>query len=172
MKKNSDSTTATNKKSVPKELTKVDNIRRDLIRLSDLNPRKTFDEEAIKELATSIDEQGLLQPITVRPIPDLLTSKLEQIYEVVCGARRFKALTLLEAKTIPCIIRELTDAEALDAMITENLQRKDVDPLEEADAYHILVDQGKTVADFYPVAGKDHSRSVDIWSLRNLSCEA
>lgn len=159
MKKNSESTAAApaKEKSKPKELTKVDNLKRELIRLSDLNPRKTFDEEAIKELAISIDEQGLLQPITVRPIPNLLTNKMEQIYEIVCGARRFKALSLLEAKTIPCIIRELTDAEALDAMITENLQRKDVDPLEEAEAFKILTQQGQSVNELSVRFGKSEN---------------
>lgn len=173
MKKNSESTAAApaKEKSKPKELTKVDNLKREQIRLSSMNPRKTFDDEALKELAISISEQGLLQPITVRPIPDLLDSKMNQIYEVVCGARRFKALTLLDAKTVPCIIRELTDAEALDAMITENLQRKDVDPMEEAEAYKILTSQGQAVSDLSIRFGKSEKYIRGRMILTSLNAE-
>ena len=174
MKKNSDSKAAApakekSSKTNQPPVTTVDNLKIEHIRLSNLNPRKTFNEEALKELAISISEQGLLQPITVRPIPDLLDSKLNQIYEVVCGARRYKAMNLNGAKTIPCIIRELSDAEALDAMITENLQRKDVDPIEEAEAYKILTDQGQTIADLSVRFGKSEKYIKGRLSLSNLT---
>ena len=141
----------------------VQNIRIDLISPSPLNPRKTFDEAALLELTSNIEKQGLLQPITVRvsksdDITDLETGEVTKIpcsYEIVCGERRYRAVSLLKAnedieniakikahrkklenyQTIPCIVREMTDDEAFEAMITENLQRKDVDPIEEAFAF-------------------------------------
>ena len=97
------------------------------------NPRKTFSEEDIAELAQNIRNQGLLQPITVRPIG--------KTYEIVCGERRYRACKLnaeedkKKKATIACIVKEMTDEEAFEAMITENLQRKDVDPIEEAFAF-------------------------------------
>ncbi|NUQ82958.1 MAG: ParB/RepB/Spo0J family partition protein [Bacteroidetes bacterium] len=95
------------------------------------NPRKTIREEELKELAESIKSVGVLQPIIVRPDGDY--------YELVCGERRFKASTLASQTDIPAIIRNLTDDETMDLMITENLQRKDVSPIEESDAFLNLV---------------------------------
>jgi ParB family chromosome partitioning protein len=94
------------------------------------NPRKYFDEAALKELADSIKSVGILQPIVVRPMADG--------FEIVCGERRYRASKLAKQKTIPCIVKDLDDSAALQAMITENLQRRDVSPLEEADAYLMM----------------------------------
>lgn len=124
-------------------MAEVKNIPTREIKPSKMNPRKTFDESAIKELAASIRQHGLLQPITVRP--------KDFWYEIVMGERRYRAYCLNQQEstkfptTIPCIVREMTDEEALDAMITENLQRKDVDPIEEAFAFGQLYQHGKTV---------------------------
>jgi ParB/RepB/Spo0J family partition protein len=117
-----------------------------------MNPRKTFDEGAIAELAASIKQHGLLQPITVRP--------KDGIYEIVMGERRFRAWKENMAqnpdfpKEIPCIVLEMNDEEALDAMITENLQRKDVDPIEEAFAFGQLHAHGKTIEEIALRFGK------------------
>jgi len=108
------------------ELIRIANIKE-----SPLNPRKSFDEASLKELSESIVKQGLLQPITVRKVNKLMN-------EIVCGARRYKASVLAGLETIPCIVREMTDEEAFDAMITENLQRKDVAPMDEARAFFEL----------------------------------
>lgn len=135
----------------------IKNIPTWKIIVSPHNPRKTFDEASIKELAENITRQGLLQPITVRPIEysDELDKETGEIisavtkYEIVCGERRYRAwLTNQQAstkfpKSIPCIVREMSDEEAFDAMITENLQRKDVDPTEEAFAFGELAKRGK-----------------------------
>lgn len=124
-------------------MAEVKNIPTREIKPSPRNPRKTFDESAIKELAASIRQHGLLQPITVRPHAGK--------YEIVMGERRYRAYCLNQQEstkfptTIPCIVREMTDEEALDAMITENLQRKDVDPIEEAFAFGQLLKTGKTI---------------------------
>ena len=116
------------------------------------NPRKTFSETDLAELAQNIRNQGLLQPITVRPVG--------KAYEIVCGERRYKAVKKnaeedkKKKATIACIVKELTDEEAFDAMITENLQRKDVDPIEEAFAFGELVKAGKSVDEIAARFGK------------------
>lgn len=106
------------------------------IRSSDLNPRKTFDENAIAELSKSIIEVGILQPIIVRLSH---FKKGTENYELVCGERRWRAAMVANLDKVPAIVRELKDQEALDLMITENLQRKDVSPLEEAEAFQNLI---------------------------------
>ena len=136
----------------------IQNIPMWKIIVSPMNPRKTFDEESIQELADNINRQGLLQPITVRPIEyadDVIDGEvvegLPSKYEIVCGERRYRAFMLNGNKVpgfptaIPCIVREMTDEDAFDAMITENLQRKDVDPMEESFAFAQLVKNGKTI---------------------------
>ena len=116
----------------------IQNIATRLIQKSPLNPRKTFDEDGIKELAENIERQGLLQPITVRPVDfhdevvDGEAVSTPTKYEIVCGERRWRAWLHNQQQspkfphTIPCIVREMTDEEAFDAMITENLQTQEV----------------------------------------------
>ena len=146
-----------------------------------MNPRKTFDEDAIHELAENIRHQGLIQPITVRPkifegiepgsgdavaIPDG--------YEIVCGERRYRAMSILHAEnseqwdTVAAIVREMTDDEAFDAMITENLQRKDVDPIEEAYAFGQLLEKGNTAEEVALRFGKSVRFVQDRVKLNNL----
>lgn len=174
----------------------VQNIRIDLISPSPLNPRKTFDEAALQELASNIEKQGLLQPITVRvakseDVTDLETGDVTTIpclYEIVCGERRFRAISLLKEKedkeniakikahrkkseqfqTISCIVREMTDDEAFDAMITENLQRKDVDPIEEAFAFAQLSERGRSYEDIALKFGKSARFVFDRIKLNSL----
>lgn len=144
----------------------IQKIPLSLVNPSPMNPRKTFDEGDLQELAENIEKQGLLQPITVRPNGDG--------YEIVCGERRFRATSLLKQKedalnversaahrkkhdrfqTIAAIVREMSDEEAFDAMITENLQRKDVDPIEEAFAFGELIKTGKTIEEIATRFGK------------------
>lgn len=104
---------------------------------STYNPRKQFDEESLNELAESIRQQGVLQPINVRPIPE--TDR----FEIVFGERRYKASLIAGLETIPATISNYTDEEAEEIAITENLQRKDVTPMEEANAYQHLIDSGR-----------------------------
>ena len=116
------------------------------------NPRKTFCETDLAELAQNIKSQGLLQPITVRPVGEA--------YEIVCGERRYKAVKKNaedeknKKATIACIVKEMSDEEAFEAMITENLQRKDVDPIEEAFAFGELVKTGKNIDEIAARFGK------------------
>ena len=134
---------------------KIENIELKAIRTSPMNPRKTFDQESLQELADNIRQHGLLQPITVRKVDILLNKDGSACnYEVVCGERRYRAFKLNKEKEIPCIVREMNDEEALDAMITENLQRKDVDPIEEAFAFGQLHANGKSIEEIALRFGK------------------
>ncbi len=111
--------------------TKSVNIASDLIEPSNYNARKTFDADALSELAQNINVHGLIQPITVRTRGNR--------YEIICGERRFRACRMLKLAEIPCIIREVTDEQAYDLSISENLQREDVPPMEAAEAYKQLI---------------------------------
>lgn len=108
---------------------------------SSMNPRKSFDQQGIDELAESIKQVGILQPIIAR-LNTQVKKKDIPIYEVICGARRLSAAVIADLTEVPVIVRELTDEEAFDLMITENLQRKDVKPLEEAFAFINLINKG------------------------------
>ena len=161
-----------NQASAPMPLTQYENLKLHQLRLSSMNPRKTYNETALQELADSIKRQGVLQPLTVRPIADCLTVDELQIYEIVCGSRRYKALQINEAESAPCLIRVMSDAEALDAMIVENLQRRDVDPLEEAEAFNLLIAQGQSVADlalrFHQLSFQIILPSMDFVTARDM----
>lgn len=148
---------------------------------SPMNPRKTFDEDAIQELADNIRQQGLIQPITVRPkIFEGVepgsgdTVAIPDGYEIVCGERRYRALRKLhdvspeQWSTVAAIVREMTDDEAFDAMITENLQRKDVDPIEEAYAFGQLLEKGSAAEDVAVRFGKSVRFVQDRVKLNSL----
>lgn len=164
-----------------------------LVKPSPMNPRKTFDEADLQELADNIERQGLLQPITVRPIKDktrfvVMDGKADFFpeYEIICGERRFRAFSKLSDKwsemdvvapkgesynrfsDIPAIVREMNDDEAFDAMITENLQRKDVDPMEEAFAFDQLIQKGRTPEEVALRFGKSVRFVQDRVKLNNL----
>lgn len=97
-------------------------------------PRKTFDEGALEELADSIRLHGVLQPLLVRP---LTTGG----YQLVAGERRWRASRMAELKEVPVIIKELSDTEAMEIAIIENLQREDLNPIEEAEGLQALIDK-------------------------------
>lgn len=113
------------------------------LRTSPYNPRTTYEEEGIKELAATLRESGLLHPLHVRP--------KDGHYEIITGERRFHAAKLLGWKQIAVYVRETTDAQARDMALTENLQREDMAPMDEARAYKTLVSEG---ADIYTLAAK------------------
>lgn len=110
---------------------------------STTNPRKTFDEQSLKELSNSVKEKGVLQPILIRPIENGENGPKQAKYELVCGERRYRASLMAGIKDIPANIRDLSDDEAFEMQIIENLERKDVHPLEEADAFKRMLDSGK-----------------------------
>ena len=96
-------------------------------------PRKYFDDDKLEELVTSIRDNGVLQPIVVQ--------KVEAGYELVVGERRWRASKKAGLKKIPAVIREVTEAQALELAIIENIHRQDLNPIEEADAYARLADE-------------------------------
>ena len=153
--------------------TTIQNIRLFLVTPSVMNPRKSFDKDSLQDLADNIQRQGLLQPITVRPVDRDVIDRNGNAhgveYEIVCGERRYRACSLLKMETIPCIVREMTDDEAFDAMITENLQRRDVDPVEEAEAFRLLQERGQTVEDLALRFGKSQRYIRDRMRLVSLS---
>lgn len=111
------------------------------LNVSDIQPgdndRTVFNPEDLQSLADSIKQDGLLQPITVRPLPQGSAKK----YEIVAGERRFRSVQLLGWKTIPGFVRNLSDEQAASLMLAENVQRSDLDPLDEAFAYSKRMEQ-------------------------------
>lgn len=110
----------------------VEELDLSLLRPNPYQPRQHFDEESLKELSASIKENGVFQPIIVR------ASKV-QGYEIIAGERRYRASKLAGKTTIPAIIRPLTEAQMMQIAVIENLQREDLTPLEEAEAYQTLM---------------------------------
>lgn len=136
------------------------------IRTSILNPRKTFDQTEIEELAQSISENGLIQAITVRKIKPEDGIK----YEVVCGERRYRAVKFLGNETIQAVVKELDDKQAFACMVIENLQRKDIDPLEEAAAIRYLYKESEVpIKEIAKIIGKSQSFVVNRIQLNNIS---
>src|SRR6266853_6454743 len=105
------------------------------IRESKTNPRRQFDETKLAELADNIRQHGVLQPVLVRPMPDGEPG----FYELVAGARRYRASKLAGRESIPATVRDLTDTECLELQLIENLQRADVHELDEARGYAALM---------------------------------
>ena len=123
-------------------------------------PRKTFDETALAELADSIRQHGVLQPLLVRPLAN-------GGYQLVAGERRWRASRMAELKEVPVIIKELSDTEAMEIAIIENLQREDLNPIEEAEGLQALIDKcGYTQEEVAVSVGK--SRPAITNSLRLL----
>ena len=96
-------------------------------------PRKEFDEASLQELCDSISQHGVLQPILVRPI-------INGGYQLVAGERRWRASMMAGLTTIPAVIREMSDNEAMEFALIENLQRQDLNPIEEAEGIKQLMD--------------------------------
>jgi len=116
----------------PNAATEYRNLPLNVLTESTTNPRRIFEDVALKELAESIRVQGVLSPLLVRPLTG-------QSFEIVAGARRYRAAQIAEAATVPVRIVNLTDAEALEAALVENLIRSDVHPMEEANGFFALL---------------------------------
>ncbi|MDE6660154.1 MAG: ParB/RepB/Spo0J family partition protein [Eubacterium sp.] len=123
-------------------------------------PRKTFDEAALDELADSIKQHGVLQPLLVRPLPN-------GGYQLVAGERRWRASRKAGLREVPVVVKELTDTETMEIAIIENLQREDLNPIEEAEGLQALIDKcGFTQEEVAASVGK--SRPAIANSLRLL----
>lgn len=128
-------------------------------------PRKTFDQEALEELADSIRQHGVLQPLLVRPM-------IDGSYQLVAGERRWRASRLAQLKEVPVIIKELTDTQAMEIAIIENLQREDLNPIEEAEGLQALIDKcGFTQDDVAVSVGKSRPAITNALRLLRLPDE-
>ena len=137
-----------------------------LIRISDIQknpyqPRKEFSKEKIEELAQSIKENGLIQPIIVRQSPVIG-------YEILAGERRYRASIEAGLSEVPVIIKKLSDQDMMVHSIIENLQREDLNPIEEAKAYQSLIDKGYTHADIAEKMGKSRPYITNLVRLLTL----
>lgn len=127
-------------------------------------PRKNFDEREIDSLAASITEKGMLQPIIVRPTPK------PDSYEIVAGERRWRAAQRAKLHEVPVAIREFSDAETLSIAIIENVQRTDLNPVEEAGGYQQLIEEfGYTQEQLSHAVGKSRSHIANLLRLLRLS---
>lgn len=136
----------------------------DQVQPSPLNPRRDFPEAALEDLASSIRAKGLVQPLIVRP-----GTGANSGYEIVAGERRWRAAQLAGEHTIPVIIRNLTDGESLELAVIENVQRADLNPIEEAQGYRELIDTfGYTQEDLGKIVGKSRSHLANTLRLLKL----
>ncbi len=135
----------------------------DLVRAGRLNPRKDFREDDLAELAESIRQKGLVQPIVVRPDP------ASGGYEIVAGERRWRAAQRAQLHQLPAIIRDLSDQDALEIAIIENVQRADLNAVEEAGGYRELMERfGYTQDQLAEVIGKSRSHLANTLRLLKL----
>ena len=141
------------------------NVALDMLQPGRYQPRQMIEPEALEELASSIRAQGVIQPIVVRPISD-------RKYEIIAGERRWRAAQLAGLKEISAIIRPLSDEAASAVALIENIQREDLNPLEQALAYHRLIDEfgltHQAVADF---VGKSRAAVTNLLRLLQLQNE-
>ncbi len=134
-----------------------------LIKPNPGQPRRLFDPVALDELAASIKEKGLLQPLLVRPKGDM--------YELVAGERRYKASQMAGLREVPVVIKDIGEREALEIALIENLQREDLNPLEEAEGYKKLVDMGMTQEEVAKAVGKARVTVTNALRLLHLGPE-
>jgi ParB family transcriptional regulator, chromosome partitioning protein len=135
------------------------------LRPNRFQPRKTFGAEELQDLANSIREKGVLQPILVRPI----AGEINQ-FEIVAGERRWRASQIAKLHDVPVIVREMSDSESLELAIIENVQRADLNAIEEAAAYQELVDRfGYTQEKLAQEVGKSRSHVANTLRLLKLS---
>lgn len=134
------------------------------LRASRFNPRRNFSESQLAELAASISERGLVQPLVVRPL-----GGSGDRYEIVAGERRWRAAQRANLHEVPVVIRALSDQEAIEIAIIENVQREDLNSIEEGEGYHLLMQgHGYTQEDLAKVIGKSRSHLANTLRLLKL----
>jgi len=128
-------------------------------------PRQRFDAAAMDELVESVRLRGVLQPILVRPLPD-------RRFEIVAGERRWRAAAAAQLHEIPVVIRELDDAAAFEIALVENIQRADLNPVEEAEGFRrLLGDYGHTQEGLAKIVGKSRSHIANLLRLLDLPAD-
>lgn len=151
--------------------TQMQTIESDLIELdidllypTDSQPRKVFKEERMNELAQSIKANGIIQPIVTRRNGDR--------FQIIAGERRWRAAQLAGLRKIPCLVREITDEDVLEISLIENIQREDLNPIEEANAYKNLLEKlSITQEEVANRVGKDRSSITNALRLLKLPLE-
>lgn len=139
----------------------------EFLRPNPRQPRKRFDESAIDSLVDSIRHQGVLQPLLVRPHPDDANA-----YEIVAGERRWRASQRARLHEVPVVIKDLTDTEALEIALVENIHREDLTPMEESEGYQRLIEEfGYTQEALAKGVGKSRSHVANMLRLLSLSEE-
>ena len=139
----------------------IKEINLDEIRSNPYQPRKTYNDESLQELANSIKEHGIVQPIIVK--------KSIKGYELIAGERRTKASRLAGLKTIPAIIKDFDDTEMMEIALVENIQREDLNPIDEAMAYDNIIKLSKmTQEEFAKKFGKSRSHVTNMLGLLKL----
>lgn len=152
----------TSENAVVQDVRSLRHLPVELLRANPNNPRKNFGESELEELARSIRDKGVLQPIVARPLPD-------GEFEIVAGERRWRAAQRAGVHDVPVLIRELTDGEALEIALIENIQRSDLNPLEEARAFSLLLEQfSYTQQQLADSIGKSRSHVSNTLRLLNL----
>ena len=132
-----------------------------LIRSNRYQPRKKFKEKELAALSASIKEQGIIQPLLIR--------RLEDGYELVAGERRLRAAKLAGYRDVPCVIKDLTEKQLLEMSLVENIQRENLNPMEEADAYHRLITEFELTQEEAAIhVGKSRSAVANFLRLRQL----
>lgn len=132
------------------------------VRPNPKQPRRHFEEAPLRELAESIREHGVLEPLIVRPV--------DLGYEIVVGERRWRASQLAGLATVPAVVRSLTEREAMELALVENLQREDLNPIEEAEAYRRLLDEfSLTQEEVAQRVGKDRTTIANRLRLLGLT---
>lgn len=132
------------------------------LRASSIQPRRFFDEEALTSLSQSIKSQGVIQPLLVRPMDD-------GMFEIIAGERRWRASQLAGLTEVPVVIRDMADGKALEVAIVENVQRDDLNAIDEADGYLRLVNEfNYTHDEMARVTGKSRSHITNLMRLLSL----
>jgi ParB family chromosome partitioning protein len=148
---------------------KIENSEGDILRLpvnqlqsGKYQPRRNFEEASLKELCESIEKHGIMQPIVVRALG-------AGSYEIIAGERRWRAAQMAKLTEVPVILREATDEQALELALIENIQRSDLNPLEEAAGYQRLMDEFHyTQEKLSPIVGKSRSHIANLLRLQKL----
>ncbi len=154
--------TSASEKNADKLVGSILEIELDQIEVNPFQPRTYFDEDALQELANSIRELGVIQPITVRKLS-------ESKFQLVSGERRFRASKLIGNKTVPAYIRLANDQEMLEMALVENIQRKNLDPIEVALSYQRLIDEIKLTQEEMSIrVGKKRSTVTNYLRLLKL----
>jgi ParB family chromosome partitioning protein len=136
----------------------------ELLAPSPLQPRRHFAEDELESLAESIRSRGVMQPLLVRPV-----AGDPRRYEIVAGERRWRAAQRAGVHELPVVVHELSDREALEVALLENVQRQDLSPIEEADGYRRLIDEfGHTQAELASALGKSRSHIANLLRLLGL----